>query len=230
MKLSFEYKGTKIEYNLMYKKIAMITININEKGEVKVTAPLGTSVQTVMDKVKGHATWIIQELDKIHSKTNNNEIRAQYTYLDKNYAVEMIKNTEADDTTVKLIRGKFVIETPTDNKRHIKQALVAWYQDKVATKAKERLKIYTNYFDTLPLQILAHHTDEFLVQLKEDTLFINPVVAVMPIYVIDYILVKVLCSSNYSNQEQRDEKLKEVLVAPEESVEWLEKNKTRLFL
>ena len=64
MKLHFDYKGTKIVYELTYKKTRAISINIDADGKVSVIAPIGTSVYAVMDKIKGNAPWIISQLEK----------------------------------------------------------------------------------------------------------------------------------------------------------------------
>ena len=52
MKLSFDYKGIKVTYYLTYKKAKAISIQVTEEGRVNVTAPRGTPVFAVMDKVK----------------------------------------------------------------------------------------------------------------------------------------------------------------------------------
>ena len=60
MKLSFEFEGTKINYDLTYKKRSSIAIQVEENGEIKVLAPVGTPIFSVVDKVKGNADWILR--------------------------------------------------------------------------------------------------------------------------------------------------------------------------
>ncbi len=231
MKLSFEYKGTKINYDLMYKKTTAISINVGVDGQVSVTAPVGTSVETVRDKVKGNAPWIISELDKYYQKTNESSLLNQYTYLGKNYRVEIIQKEDTDKITVKLVRGKFVIETYTDNPKRIREALLKWYKDKVTMKIGERLKIYAKYFKYLPTEIIVGDNGESLLEIKNNKLFVKSIVGVLPLHIMDYIVTSVLCNLNYSTKYQENiKKLKEILPEYETDKAWLDRNKEKLLL
>ncbi|WP_069999501.1 M48 family metallopeptidase [Cellulosilyticum sp. I15G10I2] len=231
MKLSFEYKGTTINYNLMYKKTAAISININAQGQVSVTAPLGTSVETVRDKVKGNAPWIINELDEQHCKKNKNSLLDRYTYLGKTYKVEVIENKKTNKVTVKLVKGKFVIETYTDDQKELREALFIWYKDKVTAKIKERIKIYNKWFEHLPVEIITNNDKSILLQIKNNKLYVSLVVGMLPINIIDYVLVSILCNLNYPEKHKENiKKLKEILPKYQEDKEWLDKNKAHLVL
>lgn len=228
MKLSFEYKGIKVNYYLIYKKTSAISIQVDSQKRVHVTAPVGTSVQTVMDKVKGNAPWIISEINKDNDKKEVDVLADHYTYLGKKYGVEILVNEEREKVSVKLSRGKFVIQTPKDNKSEIKKALIEWYKDKVTGKLKERMDVYGQFFHKIPSEIIVEEDQTVLFQAHEDRIFANLALGMIPVGVIDYIIVSALCRLSYSDSSE--EKLKSILPNYQEYKEWLEKNKGCLIM
>lgn len=230
MKLSFEYKGTKVTYYLTYKKAKAISIQVTEEGRVNVTAPRGTPVFAVMDKVKGNAPWIIRELySKVETK-NEVKLLEQYMYLGKNYKLEVVLNPEVENTKVKMVRGKFVVETATESSTNIRAAIVEWYKQKVTAKIKERFKEYNPLFDRVPKNIEIVDEQNVLFHGNAESVVANVKLGILPIEVIDYILVSSLCRLNCEDSHSEKQKLEEVLPNYQKSVEWLEENKNHLAL
>lgn len=231
MKLSFDYKGIKVNYYLTYKKAKAISIQVTEEGLVNVTAPRGTPVFAVMDKVKGNAPWIINELYGKKAETRDEiKLLEQYMYLGKNYKLEVVLNPEAEEAKVKMVRGKFVVETATESAETIREALVEWYKQKVAAKIKERLKEYTALFDKMPERTEIVDVQDVLLRGNGEHIVANIKLGMLPVEVIDYILVSSLCRLNCKNGESEQEKLEEILPNYRKSTEWLEENKSHLLL
>ena len=230
MKLSFDYKGIKVTYYLTYKKAKAISIQVTEEGRVNVTAPRGTPVFAVMDKVKGNAPWIIRELHgKVEAK-NEVELLEQYTYLGKNYKLEIVLNPEAENTKVKMVRGKFVVETATESPINIRAAIVEWYKQKVAAKIKERFKEYNSLFDKVPNNIKMVDEQNILFHGNVEGIVANVKLGILPVEVIDYVLVSGLCRLNCVDAHSEKQKLEEILPNYQKSAEWLEENKNHLAL
>lgn len=230
MKLSFEYKGTKVTYYLTYKKAKAISIQVTEEGHVNVTAPRGTSVFAVMDKVKGNAPWIINELyGKLETRTEV-KLLEQYMYLGKNYKLEVVLNSESEATKVKMVRGKFVVETATESPNNIRAAIVEWYKQKVTAKIKERFKEYSTLFDRVPKNIEIVDEKNILFHGNAEGIVANVKLGILPVEVIDYILVSSLCRLNCENDKDEKQKLEEIIPNYQKSVEWLEENKNHLAL
>lgn len=231
MKLSFEYGGLKISYNLAYKKTHVISIHVENDGQVNVVAPIGTKVITVMDKVKGNAPWIIRELQKIGRLNQTRQLKEQYSYLGKNYGVEVVEDSSLDDITVKLVRGKFVIQVPSKNDRAMREALVSWYKEKLDAKIKERLKVYSDKFDVQQDNITIVDLRDALLRVSGKDVVVDFRVAMFPVDVIDYVLVSALCNINFKdNPEQANEKLVTILPNYKESIAWIEENKELLIV
>lgn len=230
MKLNFDYKGTKITYDLMYKKTKAISIKITEEGKVNVIAPRGTSIYAVMDKVKGNAPWIISELYRNKPQELEVQLLEQYMYLGKNYKLEVITNSEANQTTVKMLRGKLVVETCVESSQEIRQAIIYWYKQKVNAKMKERLKVYKEMFKVIPENVEVVEDGTILLRGNEAGITANVRIGILPVDVIDYILISSLCRINNLTDKEEFEKMKEILPNFEKSKEWLEENKNKLTL
>lgn len=196
MKLNFDYKGTKITYDLTYKKTKAISIKITEEGKVNVIAPIGTSIYAVMDKVKGNAPWIISELYRNRPQASQSQLLEQYTYLGKNYKLEIVTSSELKEIKVKMLRGKLVVETYTESTAEIRQAIIDWYKQKVNAKIKERLKAYKEMFEMVPAQVEVMDDNTILFRSDETCITANVRVGIMPVEIIDYILVSSLCRIN----------------------------------
>lgn len=230
MKLNFDYKGTKITYDLMYKKTKAISIKITEEGKVNVIAPRGTSIYAVMDKVKGNAPWIISELYRNKPQEPEMQLLEQYTYLGKNYKLEIVTNPEVNETKVKMLRGKLVVETSIESNKEIRQAIILWYQQKVNAKIKERLKVYKEKFQIIPKNIAVVDDSTILFRGNETGITANVRIGILPVDVIDYILVSSLCRMNNLIDLQEVEMMEALLPSFEKSKEWLEENKNKLTL
>ncbi len=232
MKLSFDYKGIKISYNLTYKKAKAISIKVTEDGQVKVIAPIGTSVYAVMDKVKGYAPWIINELMPTQQETYKivePTLKDQYTYLGKNYKLELTENKELDNEVVKLVRGKFNVETSDiNNITAIRGAIVKWYSDKLLLKIKERLNIYKDSFRAIPEKIEIIDERKTLLNLNSNQIEVNASLGMLSVDVLDYILVSALIALN--KVENKEELLNVLLPEHEKSAKWFNENQNTLVL
>lgn len=230
MKLNFDYKGTKITYDLTYKKTKAISIKITEEGKVNVIAPIGTSIYAVMDKVKGNAPWIISELYRNRPQASQSQLLEQYTYLGKNYKLEIVTSSELKEIKVKMLRGKLVVETYTESTEEIRQAIIDWYKQKVNAKIKERLKAYKELFEMVPAQVEVMDDNTILFRSDETCITANVRVGIMPVEIIDYILVSSLCRINGLVDGKEVGKMEEIIPSFEKSKEWLEENKNKLTL
>lgn len=225
MKLSFNYKGIKVTYYLTYKRAKAISIKITEKGQVNVIAPIGTPVFSVMDKVKGNAPWIISQIyNKPDMLKQEVTLFEQYTYLGKNYKLEVIDQPSLDKVKVKMLRGKFVVETPTRKAEEIRNALVEWYKPKITAKVKERLNTYCSAFEKVPEEIKVVDEKELLFKGSSTEMVIDVKFGCLPVEIIDYILLTHLCHF----EKDGEAKMKELLPTYEKSKQWLDENKKGL--
>lgn len=220
MKLSFEYGNTTIQYNLTYKKRSSISIQVEANGEVNVVAPVGSTVFSVMDKVKGNAEWITGEIERIKIAK---EATLKYVYLGKNYGVELVEDTTKEDISVKLVRGKFVVEGSDLSNQSVNSAMKTWYINKATSKAKERTKSFIEAFELKPSKVQVDVLKESLYSIEQDKniVVLDVNCAIGPVNVLDYMLVGALCKLNKMDDYSTNLKIKELIPDFETAEEWL---------
>ena len=222
MKLSFNYDGTKIDYDLTYKKRTSIAINIEENGQVKVFAPVGTPLFSVMDKVKGNADWILGEFTRIQRAK---EYANHCMYLGKNYGIEFVEDDTKETPVVKLVRGKFVVEGQNLTKESMMLPLCNWYITKTMSKLKERVKVYGEHFEKMPKKVDVKLLQNRLWYIEEDCIIFDVNIGVGPVSLIDSVLVEALC--RYNGIEDSNKALTEIVPESEQAREWVNINKDR---
>lgn len=222
MKLSFDFEGNKVSYNLTYKKRPNISINVEENGQVSVIAPPGTPALTVIDKVKGHASWIVSEIARLkQTKENAN----QYMYLGKTYGIDIIENAEQEKTTVKLVRGKFVIEGKYVDQQRATEALLKWYLTKTTSKIKERAKLFAEHFEKMPKKFDTKIIKNKLWHVEEDLITFDVNCGIGPTYILDCVLLEALCVFN--DIEDSEAVLKKFIPEAELAQTWVKENSAR---
>lgn len=78
-------------------------------------------------------------IKKIKREAVNGE---SYLYLGRTYSLQLIYDENVKDINVRLLRGKFIVATYTNEEEKIKLALENWYRDKTLRKVNERVKYY----------------------------------------------------------------------------------------
>ncbi len=151
MKLGFKYGKREINFNLIYRNRKTMSIEVEPNGEINVISPMGINEDTIIEKVKSRATWIVQKQyetkfisdTKIEREAVSGE---SFMYLGRNYTLDVVLDESIESIDVKLYRGKFVVRTYTKDEQKIKEALKKWYKDKTLSKVKERINYYQGYF------------------------------------------------------------------------------------
>lgn len=222
MKLSFEFEGNKIAYDLTYKKRTSISINVEENGQINVLAPVGTPLFTVADKVKGHGAWITGELRRLQKQKENVN---QFMYLGKTYGIDVVEDETKETTTVKLVRGKFVVEGSNVDSAHISEALLKWYMAKTTTKLKERAKHFAEHFENMPKKFDVKITKDQLWHIQDNVITFDVNCGVGPLYILDCVLVESLCS--YNGIHDSSETLQRLVPDAEIARVWVKQNHDR---
>lgn len=96
--------------------------------EVNVIAPVGTSTEEIIEKVKSRVAWIVSKQyeskfindTKINRETVGGEY---YICIGRNYYLDIIIDEELYSINVKLFQGKFVVNTYNKDKDLIKKYL-----------------------------------------------------------------------------------------------------------
>ena len=199
MKLCFQYGTRYIEFNVIFRKRKSMSVEVDSSGEITVIAPINTSEEIIIEKVKTKASWIVQkqyEIRNIQVKKINREAVSgeSYLYLGRNYTMELALNLAISDIRVKLFRGKFVVTTYTKDEEKIKEALEEWYRKKALEKIKERIKYFQSFFEEKPGEIkVKEQKKRWASCTKNNELLFNWRCIMAPAYILDYIIVHEMC-------------------------------------
>ena len=94
MELKFDYGSRIITFNLIYRKRKTMSIEVETTGEVTVIAPVGTSSDDVIEKVKSRAGWIVSKQYESKfindTKINREAVSGEsYMYFGRNYSLDI---------------------------------------------------------------------------------------------------------------------------------------------
>ena len=208
MELKFEYGSRIITFNLIYRKRKTMSIEVETTGEVTVIAPVGTSSDDVIEKVKSRAGWIVSK--QYESKfINDTKIEREavsgesYMYLGRNYSLDIRVDENIDNISVKLFQGKFVVNTYIKDEDFIKKAMENWYREKTLAKVKERVSYYSSYFnDEVTTVKVKEQKKRWASCTSKNELLFNWRCVMAPVFVLDYIVVHEMCHMEYKNHSK----------------------------
>ena len=208
MKLEFEYGSRIITFNLIYRKRKTMSIEVETTGEVTVIAPVGTSTDDIVEKVKSRAGWIVSK--QYESKfINDTKIKREavsgesYMYLGRNYSLDIRVDENIDNISVKLFQGKFVVNTYIKDEDLIKKAMENWYREKTLAKVKERVSYYSSYFNNEVTTVkVKEQKKRWASCTSKNELLFNWRCVMAPVFVLDYIVVHEMCHMEYKNHSK----------------------------
>ena len=208
MELKFDYGSRIITFNLIYRKRKTMSIEVETTGEVTVIAPVGTSTDDVIEKVKSRAGWIVSK--QYESKfINDTKIKREavsgesYMYLGRNYSLDIRVDENIDNISVKLFQGKFVVNTYIKDEDFIKKAMENWYREKTLAKVKERVSYYSSYFNNEVTTVkVKEQKKRWASCTSKNELLFNWRCVMAPVFVLDYIVVHEMCHMEYKNHSK----------------------------
>lgn len=208
MELKFDYGSRIITFNLIYRKRKTMSIEVESTGEVTVIAPVGTSTEDIMEKVKSRAGWIVSK--QYESKfINDTKIKREavsgesYMYLGRNYSLDIRVDENIDNISVKLFQGKFVVNTYIKDEDLIKKAMENWYREKTLAKVKERVSYYSSYFNNEVTTVkVKEQKKRWASCTSKNELLFNWRCVMAPVFVLDYIVVHEMCHMEYKNHSK----------------------------
>jgi len=235
MKMQFQYGTRIIQFDVLYRNRKTLEIGVELPDKVTVVAPLGTSEEVILQKVKSRAAWIVQklflfqrmEVQPIRREMVNGE---SFLYLGRNYSLQLILDSGVKKPEVKLFQGKFYVTTPDKDESRIKQALEQWYRAKTLEKVQERVSYYQRYFDVSPTAIrVKEQQKRWASCTARNELLFNWRCVMAPSPVLDYIVVHEMCHMYHKNHS-RDfwELLASILPDYEDRKEWLKNYGVRM--
>lgn len=194
--------GTKtLEYSLSFAARKTLDITVHPNCAITVTAPVGSALASIEDKLKRRASWIMKQQREFEKYLPTLPAR-QYVsgethlYLGKQYRLKVV---EAATPSVTLTHGRFVIETPNpSNPDVVKTLLTAWYREKAQQIFAEQLeqclkRVAVISIDEKPEMLIRSMPKRWGSCTHKGIIILNPRLIQVRKDLIDYVITHELC-------------------------------------
>jgi len=205
-----KYGTSSIDFTLEYSERKTLGIKVHPDKSVQVTAPLGSSIETIKEKIRNKASWILKQQDfflSFHPKTPTRKYISGEThlYLGKQYR---LKVEEANEESVKLHGGNIEIAVKSKkNKKHIEKLLQNWYKKRALSHFeklfKECVPLTRGFYNGTPSLNYRWMKKRWGSCDKEGRIHLNLELIKAPKKCIEYVIVHELCHLahlNHSNE------------------------------
>lgn len=138
------YGANAITYAVNYSDRKTLDISVHPDTQVVVTAPVGSDIEAIEDRVKRRARWILKQqqyFSQFAPRTPERQYISGEThlYLGRQYRLKIIP---AEAPAVKLIGGRIQIHTSEpDDTGTTRKLLNQWYRDRADLKFPQRLEL-----------------------------------------------------------------------------------------
>lgn len=196
---SARYGSTTIAFQVVFAKRRTLEISVLPTGEVEVTAPIGTVMERIEDKVKLRARWILRQKNyfgQFNPRTAPRQYLSGEThlYLGRRYRLKVEK---ADEAGVRLSRGILTVrDSIIPSRERVEELVGQWYREKA-------LDLFRNLFEE-QLTLGGQETSKPRLQVKAmrtrwgslskgGILTLNPDLIRAPKECIEYVVCHELC-------------------------------------
>lgn len=205
---SAAYGSTTIDFQVVFAKRRSMEIAVLPTGDVVATAPVGTPLERVRDKVKLRARWILRQKNffgQFHPRTTPRQYLSGEThlYLGRRYR---LKVEPSDGASVRLSRGILSVrDVGTPSRERVEELLNQWYRDKATDLFRSSFEEqWLRYGKGLPkprLQVKAMRTRWGSLS-KGGILTLNPALVRAPRECIEYVICHELCHIAHHDHSQ----------------------------
>lgn len=204
---SIEFGSKRIDFKLEYADRKSLGITVTSDMDVLVRAPVDTPIESIREKIRKKAPWIIKQQSfflSFHPKTPTRKYVGGETHLFLG-RLYRLKINISDVESVKLKAG--FIEVDTKDKVRVKDLVIEWYLQNARTKFKsiaqpliERFK----RFDVEPTSIvLRDMPTRWGSCTPKGKIILNPELVKAPKACIEYVIIHELCHLVHHDHTQK---------------------------
>ena len=207
MTSSFQFGSKQIDFHLEYSNRKSLGITVMPDLSVSVKAPVDTTIEKIIEKLKKKAPWIIKQQSfflSFHPITPARKYIGGEThlYLGRQYRLKILK----DNIESVKMKGKFINVTTDDNTR-AKQLLQNWY----ILNAKKKFNIIAQPFID---KFKKYKVEPSSIVLREmptrwgsctpkGKIILNPELIKAPKGCIEYVIIHELCHLVHHDHTQK---------------------------
>lgn len=230
---SATYGSTTIDFQAVFARRRTLEIAVLPTGDVVATAPIGTPMERIQEKVKLRARWILRQKNyfgQFHPRTTPRQYLSGETHLYLGHRYRL-KVESADEHSVRLSRGSLTVrDIGIPSRERVEELLNQWYREKAAdlfrTLFEEQWIRYGKGLPKPRLQVKAMRTRWGSLSMG-GILTLNPALVRAPRECIEYVICHELChiahhdhglaffkllSRRMPDWEKRKERLETVMV------------------
>ncbi len=203
-KAVIQYGTREIVFTYEFKERKNLGIKVHPDNTVHVVAPKNTSIETIKDKVKSKAAWIMNQQNffiSFHPMTPARKYVSgeSHLYLGKQYRLRL---KESKNKSVKLISGYITITTKDiNNTKAVKSQLEAWYKQNAIhhfnSLFEKRLEHFSNFNEHTPALKYRWMKKRWGSCDQKGTVLLNLELIKAPKKCIEYVIVHELCHLIY---------------------------------
>ena len=196
------YGNTTIEYQLTFSDRKTLGISVHPDLSVTVTAPVGSDLNAVAEKVKKRAPWILRQQRDFERYLPGLPPRRYVSgethwYLGKRYRLKL-EQSETDYEVVKMQRGRIVVVVrDSSNRDQIGRLLDAWYRKQAVRvfharldECYRRVEPFGVPYPDIALRVMKTRWGSCT---SKGKVILNPKVVLAPKDCIDYVVMHELC-------------------------------------
>lgn len=202
-----QFGSKRIDFRLRFSERKTLGITVTPDMEVLIKAPIETSLETVKEKVRKKAPWIIRQQSfflSFHPKTPQRKFISGEThlYLGRQYRLQV---QIGDVESVKL-RGKF-IEVTVSEKAKAKALLSQWYLNQAKTKfpkvAAPLIEKFRKYGVEPSSIVFRDMPTRWGSCTPKGKIILNPELIKAPKGCIEYVIIHELCHLIHHDHTQK---------------------------
>ncbi|MDO6354612.1 SprT family zinc-dependent metalloprotease [Caloramator sp. CAR-1] len=234
------YNGQRIDYKVSKKGKKMITIRVNEKGEVIVTAPPFADDDFIRMFVEKGANLILEKLKEL-GKNKKDEKKKEFTtgkrlpFLGSELTLKVIVD-DVDKIRAYKKDCELIVCVPklldkTERQQHINDIIIKWYKEQAKKIFKIRLDYYSRKygFEYKRMAVKEQRTRWGSCSTKGN-INLNWRLLFAPIDVIDHVIIHELCHLKHHNHSKSFwNEIKSIDPDYESKKKWLKENEKLIF-
>lgn len=231
--MKIEYKNKFLNYDIVRKNIKNINIRIEYNGNILITCPINTTIDTIENIIRNKIQWIITKLkiiDKKNKKLNELQLNELNNLLFLGKVLSVHKcciNTNKPyvvfrDSKAIIYGNNYILS----NLENIKKVIYRAFKKILYTIIEERIDIYRKLIKARPNKISIKNQKTIWGSCSSNgNLSFNYRLIMTPLDIIDYVVIHELCHLVHMNHSKEYWKLvKSVIPDYELKKNWLNNN------
>lgn len=209
---TLSYGEERIRYQVCHvpDREGKVAIHVHPDGSVQVDAPMDTELPEIKEAVQKRARWVMGHIEKARELREYVLPREyvsgeSYYYQGRRFQLKVVRSEDAKGS-VKLHRGKLMVESSDVSPARVRKLLWGWYRERARDYFARRLEEIVSkvpWMVDVPQWRLLTMKKQWGSCSPKGVLLLNPHLVKAPRECIEYVLLHELCHLQEHNHSQR---------------------------